>query len=305
MYRLQGSISDLELNAFALTAVGEYLDRKVAEQGVTRKQATFAKGTVRISGDVGAVVQQGAKVASGDILFAVDEEVVISETGYADVSATCIAAGAKGNVAIGQITRFPVTLPKLTEVTNITAFTGGYDEETDSELLERYLEKVSRPNVSGNKYHYIEWAKEVSGVGEASVIPLWNGPGTVKVVIVDSFNQPATSDLIAAVSEHIEELRPIGASVTVVSASALTVNISVKLTTDGSEDIKDKISAALTEYLTGDALKKAYISYAKIGGCILAVDGVEDYATLRVNSGTANISIPAGSVPVLGSVVIT
>ncbi len=305
VYRLQGSISDLELNAFALTAVGDYLDRKVAEQGITRKQATFAKGTVRISGDVGAVVQQGAKVASGDTLFAVDEEVVISETGYVDVPATCIVAGAKGNVAIGQINRFPATLQKLTEATNITVFTGGYDEEADSELLERYLEKVSRPNVSGNKYHYIEWAKEVSGVGEASIIPLWNGPGTVKVVIVDSLNQPATSDLIAAVSEHIEELRPIGANVTVVSASALTINISVKLTTDGSEDIKDKISEVLTEYLTGDALKKAYISYAKIGGCILAVDGVEDYATLRVNSGTANISIPAGSVPVLGSVVIT
>ena len=305
IYRLQGDITLLEQNAFALTAVGEYLDRKVAEQGITRKQATFARGTVRISGDVGAVVQQGAKVASGDILFAVDEETVIPNSGYADVSATCTIAGAKGKAAVGQINRFPVTLPKLTDVTNITAFTGGYDEETDSELLERYLEKVSRPNVSGSKYHYIEWAKEVSGVGEVSVIPLWNGPGTVKVVIVDSLNQPATDDLITAVSEYIEKLRPIGANVTVVSATALTVNISVKLTTDSSDGIKDKISAELTEYLTGEALKKSYISYAKIGGCILAVDGVDDYANLKVNSGTANISIPAGSVPVLGSVVIT
>ena len=74
IYRLQSDISELEQNAFALTAVGEHLDRKVAEQGITRKQATFAKGTVRIRGDVGAVVQQGAKVAANDILFAVDEE---------------------------------------------------------------------------------------------------------------------------------------------------------------------------------------------------------------------------------------
>ena len=250
IYRLQGDITLLEQNAFALTAVGEYLDRKVAEQGITRKQATFAKGTVRISGDVGAVVQQGAKVASGDILFAVDEE-------------------------------------------------------TDSELLERYLEKVSRPNVSGSKYHYIEWAKEVSGVGEVSVIPLWNGPGTVKVVIVDSLNQPATDDLITAVTEHIEKLRPIGANVTVVSAKALTVNISVSITNDVTEEMTENIKTAISNYLSGDAIKKSYISYAKIGGCILAVDGVDDYANLKVNSGTSNISIPAGSVPVLGSVVIT
>lgn len=305
VYGLQNSLSDLELNAFALTAVGEYLDRKVAEQGITRKQATFAKGTVRISGDAGAEVRQGAKVASGDILFAIDEEKVVSESGYVDVSATCTIAGVNGNVGVGQINRFPLTLPKLTEVTNITAFTGGYDKESDSELLERYLEKVSRPNVSGNKYHYIEWAKEVSGVGEVSVIPLWNGPGTVKVVIADSLNQPATDDLITAVFEHIEELRPIGANVTVVSASALTINISVKLTTDGSKDIESDISESLTKYLTDDALKKSYISYAKIGGCILAVNGVEDYENLIVNSGTDNISIPAGSVPVLESVVIT
>ena len=60
-----------------------------------------------------------------------------------------------------------------------------------------------------------------------------------------------------------------------------------------------------TVRISGDAIKKSYISYAKIGGCILAVDGVDDYANLKVNGTTANISIPPGSVPVLGSVVIT
>lgn len=304
VYRLKNNISELELNAFALTAVGEYLDRKVAEQGITRKRAAFAKGTVRISGDVGAVIQQGAKVAEGDVLFAVDEESVIPDSGYADVSVTCVIAGIVGNVAVGKINRFPVTLPKITDVTNITAFTGGYDEETDSELLERYLEKVSRPNVSGNKYHYIEWAKEVSGVGGASVIPLWNGPGTVKVVIVDSLNQPADDNLITAVSEHIEELRPIGANVTVVSADSLVIDISVNITNDVTDEITESITTTISNYLGGEALKKSYISYAKIGSIILAVDGVEDYADLMVNRSTANISIPAGSVPVLGGVVI-
>ena len=61
----------------------------------------------------------------------------------------------------GDINRFPITLPGITAVQNITDFTGGYDAESDADLLERYIEKVSRPNVSGNKYHYIEWAKEV------------------------------------------------------------------------------------------------------------------------------------------------
>lgn len=303
VYRLQSDISLLEKNAFALTAVGEYLDRKVAEQGITRKQATFAKGTIRISGDVGAVIPKGAKVAFGDILFAVDKDAVIPDSGYADVSATCVVPGSVGNVAIGQINHFPVTLPKLTDVSNITAFTGGYDEETDSELLERYLEKVSRPNLSGNKYHYIEWAKEITGVGDVQVIPLWKGAGTIKVIITDTNNQPANIELISEVQTHIDENKPIGANVTVVSATPLKINISVNLVT--SSYVQDDIETAISDYLANASINKSYISYAKIGSCILSVSGVDDYANLKVNGGTTNISIPAGSVPVLGSVVIT
>lgn len=126
VFKLQDKISTLDLNAFALTAVGEYLDRKVAEQGIKRKQATFATGTVRIRGDVGATIQKGSKVAADEVLFAVDKTAVIPNNGYIDLPATCVTAGAVGNVGIGDICYFPVTLPKLTEVTNITEFTGGY-----------------------------------------------------------------------------------------------------------------------------------------------------------------------------------
>lgn len=176
---LHNKIDILEQNAFALTAVGEYLDRKTAEQGITRIAATYATGTLTITGTPGSVILQGAKAASENVLFAVDETTEIPDTGTVDVPATCIIEGSGGNVAAGTITRFPITLPGLNTVTNVAAFSGGYDEESDADLLERYLEKVSRPNVSGNKNHYIEWAKEVKGVGSAQVLPLWDGAGTV------------------------------------------------------------------------------------------------------------------------------
>lgn len=304
IYLLQNKIDTLQENTFALTATGEYLDRKVAEQGLTRKAGTYAKGILRITGTKGEVVRAGAKAAAENVLYAVDETVIIPECGYVEVGATCTTAGSIGNIKAGKINRFPVMLRNLTAVENITDFTGGYDEETDADLLERYIEKVSRPNVSGNKYHYIEWAKEVTGVGDVRVIPLWNGPGTVKVVITDAENQPAGDELIAEVATHIEKNRPIGADVTVVSASAFTVNISVKLTTSET-DIQERIESIIYDYLSGEALQKAYISYAKIGSIILSVDGVEDYSALRVNNGTANITIADGVVPVLGSVVIT
>ena len=305
VYLLQNKIKTLSTNTFALTATGEYLDRKTAEQGITRKAATYSRGIVRITGNRGEIVSKGSKVAADNILFSVDETMSVPESGYVELTATCTTAGSIGNVKAGEIKRFPVTLPGLTAVENITDFTGGYDAESDADLLERYLEKVSRPNVSGNKYHYIEWAKEVVGVGEVRVIPLWNGAGTVKVVIVDTDNQPADAELIEKVKTHIDENRPIGADVTVVSATALTVNITVKLTTDETPDIQQKIEESIKSYLSIDALKRAYISYAKIGSLILSVPGVEDYTNFKINGGTANITIADGAVPVLGSVVIS
>lgn len=104
--------------------------------------------------------------------------------------------------------------------------------------------------------------------------------------------------------EHIEENRPIGAEVTVVSASPVMINISVSLTADSTSNIQTTVENVLKDYLAGEAIKKEYISYAKIGSLILSISGVEDYTDLKVNSGTENIKIADGAVPVLESVVL-
>lgn len=304
VYLLQSKINTLSTNTFALTATGEYLDRKVAEQGIARKAATYASGIVKITGNRGEIIQKGSKVAADNILFAVKETVSISECGYVDVLATCIVPGTKGNVKENEINRFPITLPGLISVNNDKEFTGGYNAETDEELLERYIEKVSRPNVSGNKYHYIEWAKEVNGVGNVQVIPSKDNKGYVKVIITNSDNLPANKTLIDAVSAHIEENRPIGAKVTVVSASDLAINISVELAASGSDTIQSDIENSIKKYLADMSFKQSYISYAKIGGLILAVNGVRDYSKLKINGGTDNINLSDEVVPVLGDVVI-
>ena len=192
-------------------------------------------------------------------------------------------------------------------VTNTEPTSGGFDEESDDELRERYFEKVSLPATSGSKYHYVMWAKEVEGVGDAKCIPLWNGAGTVKVIIINADKQAADAALINAVKNHIEEQRPIGADVTVESAVPLAINISVSLTLANgvtTDTAKQKISDSISSYLKKNAFSGTYISYAQIGGCILAVDEVLDYSNLKVNGGTLNINIPENAVPVLGVVTI-
>ena len=130
IYLLQKRISRLSENTFAVTAEGEYLDRKTA---------TYSKGTLLIRGNRGEVILKGAKVAADNVLFEVNETVSIAENGSVEVGATCTVSGSAGNVKKGDINRFPITLPGITAVQNITDLTGGYYSESESYLLERYL----------------------------------------------------------------------------------------------------------------------------------------------------------------------
>lgn len=90
-----------------------------------------------------------------------------------------------------------MSIPGITRVTNAKATYDGFDEETDDELRERLLFKVRQPATSGNINDYIEWGTSVEGVGHITVVPLWNGNGTVKLLVTDSNGQPASPDLLS------------------------------------------------------------------------------------------------------------
>lgn len=174
--------------------IGDELEQYIYQRtGIKRKQATKATTIVMI---VGEKISKGDLVSSDNVNYIVQEDRIADETGKINVLVECEEPGIVGNVPAGAIKYFPVTLPGVTSVTNLEQVTNGYNAETDESLLERYYERIRTPATSGNKYHYLNWAKEVTGVGDAKVIPLWNGPGTVKVVIVDSNKNPATEDLI-------------------------------------------------------------------------------------------------------------
>lgn len=299
---------------FAQTTYGQYLDMRAAEHGLERKLATKATGTkannnpLKIIGSNGTVVPLGSIFTTkAGIVFKTTEEVVIGESGQVYVDIEADVAGASGNVPAGTITEIPISIPGVTSVMNENPTTGGTDTETDADLLARLLEKVRLPATSGNVAHYLQWAKEVNGVGDAKVIPTWNGPGTVKVIVIDSNKQPASADIVTAVANHIEEVRPIGATVTVISAAGLVINVSVVLILDQAytlAQVQPVIETAIANYLKEIAFRQDYVSYAKIGSLILETPGVLDYSNLTLNGGTANVSVGTEQVAVLGTVTL-
>ena len=300
---------DILDSGFVATASGAYLDLKAGEQGLTRKEAIAASTTVTITGSVGASIAVNDLVASDTVNFkvAASNTIAVGATTMT-VTVECETAGSAGNVPVGAIKYFPITIAGLTAVTNDTAVSNGYAGETDAELRQRYYEKVQAPATSGNAAHYKGWAKEVTGVGDARIIPLWNGAGTVKVIIIDSNKTGAESPIVTATAAYIETVRPIGATVTVISATELPINVSATLTIDTGHytlaQVKADIEAAITAYLAEIAFVDTYVSYAKIGSLILDTAGVTDYTNLLVNTGTANVTIADTAVAVLGVVTV-
>lgn len=278
------------------TAVGKYLDRVVADYGISRKAANYAVRQVETTGEVVIGTRWGLE----------DTTYVITESVSTNVyKAKCEQLGTIGN-------RYSGALDNIDNVAGVTAsltgiITSGTDEETDENLRERFYAQIQSPSTSGNADNYKMWALEVSGVGDAKVFPLWNGPGTVKVLIVDS-NMSIDASLPAKVGSHIESVRPIGAAATVLSPTSRTIDVSANVILDGTgltSDVQTAFNAALTEYLKDTVFETYSISYAKIGSILLSTEGVQDYDTLVVNSGTENITIGDEEMPIAGIVTLT
>ena len=127
---------------------------------------------------------------------------------------------------------------------------------------------------------------------------------------------PASSTLVKAVQDHIDPdsqglgmgEAPIGAYCYVSAATGFYLPISLQVTAlPGSvqTEVTQAVKDAVTAYLTSIAFRQDYVSYAQIAAAILSAPGVEDFANLTVNGGTANIAIADRKVAVLGEVTVT
>lgn len=295
-----------ELDADNLTGI--FLERFISQRkGLRRKPATFAEAILEVTGT--GTIKKGAlfQTESG-LMFEAVEEKAIAESGQ--VKVRCKLSGSGGNVLRGEINTLSVSIHGITSVINNQNATGGYNAESDDNFRERYYKALREPATSGNVYHYEQWAKEVTGVGKVKVIPRHQGPNTVKLVIINSNNQPADQSLINTVQDYIDPdsrgegrgKAPIGAKCTVISATSKVINISVSIRGKTDETTKSIIRKNISDYFASVAFKENYVSYAKIASVILNTEGINDLENLRLNNTGANIEIPEFHIAVLGVV---
>ena len=258
-------------------AINNDLDNLLNDFGFYRKSATKASGYVTFTGEPEAVIPFGTSVSTGLITYTTTRVGIIDNSRTVTVPIECSFAGESGNTAVDTVTIIPISIENIYSVTNEDAITGGSNVETDTELRARCTAYYSNSSTSGNAADYEAWAKEVDGVGFAKCIPVWNGGGTVKVIIADVDNR-ATNDLIDTVYNHISELDPVCAQLTVDTVAETDVIIKITdLQIDGSYSstaVEKEIRTSCDDYFK--STNNGKIIYFGLVETIMSVSGIID-----------------------------
>lgn len=309
-------------NAHAQYATGEWLDNKLAEVGLTRGAATPNKRLLLIDADAGVVIPKGHTVSvvildgdSNPVEYTVDDAITYAVAGPLPVAATCKTAGVVGNVPLASQFILLPPLPGVRLITDDGTTVPGADQETDDSAYDRYIFKARNPDTGGNKNDYVRWAQEVTGVGKAKTLPIWNGPGTVKVLVVDTEYVPASVAIVAEVQEYLDPgiqglgdgKAPCGAAVTVVAATDLPIAITATVSYfDGVDplEVKAAFEVIVRDYLKSLVFTGGDVVRAKIGSLLIGTYGVSNYGDLTLNGLAADVTVGAEAVATLGAVTI-
>lgn len=288
----------LEKEMFADTASREYLIKHAAERDIEPKEATKAIWLAAIEPKE-LTVSNGERFSTSTLNL-----VVISKESDGVYRMECETAGTAGN-SLDHTIKPVSNISGLTSATLTELVDAGTDEESTEDFRARYLTLLRKPATSGNAQEYYNWAMSIDGVGAAKVYPLADGPGTVKVVITDAEKKAASTQLVNEVREYIETVRPIGATVSVISAEETTVNVEATVTLATGENLAsvlNKFEIALTDYLASVAYSATKIPLSMVGKILLDTDGVSDYSSLMLNGLAANMAVSDNQVAVLGAV---
>ena len=305
---------DITLNLIYIdTTGGEYLDRKAAEHGITRYAATCAVYSFVYNGTAPSV---GSRFYYDGLYF------TLSLDSQNNLCLVADEAGEASNAIESGTPAIPVnSITGLLTASFGAISTYGTNTETDDDLRERLRRKIAGPAENGNKAHYKTWCEEVDGVGRAKIVPLWNGPNTVKGVLISPNGTAISSSVVAAVQEYVdpngaglgEGMANLGAHFTAVSATALNINVTITGVIPASGYTLTEATAAIretvTSYLKTEALSatdenstKVYVS--SVGAAILALPSVSVYTSLKLNGNSDYVTVAADKVAVLGTVTV-
>ena len=228
----------------------------------------------------------------------------------------CETFGEIGNKSFGELNSIDFFNKDL-EGELVELLIPAEDEESDESLKQRYNNSFKSEAYNWNKQDYKEKTKAIGGGGGCIVKSVWNGGGTVKLLIVDSEYNKATSTLTEKIENILDPepkgegngMVPVGHTVTVVTPDTATLQIRVKITFQAGYDWNNKkalITKALQDYFL--ELRKSWedgnlvVRVSQIENRILNIEGVLDVADTSINGVADNYTLQNDQLPILGGV---
>lgn len=327
-YQLAAFIMQLKnvlLETFVVTATGEYLDYRAQETGIERIEATKAIVRARLTREDGSPfsVAMGSRFSSiGDdpVYYTV---IAAEEEGIFHFQAE--TAGESGNKYIGVL--LPLNnFNGLAEAMVTEILIPARDTETDEELRKRIIDSKEIVTFGGNITDYYYLTSGIQGVGAVQIYPVWNGGGTVRLVILDDTFKAANEVLVERVQQMIDPTSnqqgigyaPIGHQVTVAAPTNKTIDVEFELTLNlgvSYPQLADTIHQVIEDYFDKvrrgwdertDAGYECWVFRSQITAAILSVLGVANVQGLKLNGLEADVqlelSIDKQELPLLGEV---
>lgn len=298
------SLSNVVKESYIKTADNEFLDYRAIEHGTSRQLATATQVKAKFLDSKGNAIDN---VDVGDRFASLGDTPVFYKVIKinGDLTGTLEAeeVGTRPNGYLGQI--LPVTPNDVLSWAEIIEISiPAKDNETDEHLRNRLLSTDSWIAYGGNIADYLDMISKISTVGSAQVYPVWQGGGTVKLVILDNDLMPATDTLLKQVKEDIDPidseslgygLAPIDHKVTVVAPEPITIDISTKVEVDTQVDIessKPKILSAIEDYFKLRRIAWGQINKATGRGYALTIYRSQILSAIMKVDGVVNASIP-------------
>jgi uncharacterized phage protein gp47/JayE len=179
-----------------------------------RKAATFASGTITVTGTPGVKLAAGSLLSTSDgVQYQTAADVYLSGTAT-PVAVSCLTAGAIGNRDAGALLSLSVAVSNVNAQATAVVIDGGADTEGDEDLRVRILLRIRNPPMGGCATDYEQWTLSLPGISRVWIAPMEMGVGTVTVRFACDVLRAArdglpTADDLALAKAYLDTVRPV------------------------------------------------------------------------------------------------
>ncbi|MDE6111585.1 MAG: baseplate J/gp47 family protein, partial [Eubacterium sp.] len=279
--------------SFPQTATGEFLDRHAALRSITRKTASYAKGTItvyRTESSLGNImsIPKGTIFSVSDkpfIQFATDKAYSLSSNASSvSVSVTALKTGSEYNIKSETV--FAAVNPPayLERAVSNADFSGGWDAESDEALRERILSSYGSRKNAVSAEAVRETLLTLSDVTDAVVFPDENYRLNV---CLKTKNGKISTALKNEATDMLGFATLCGVTLVFTAAAEQPFDVTVEakiLSGYSVSEIENKIKERVKAFCSNEKIGQNY-SESAIAAYCSGIDGVE-YLNVFLGSGS-------------------